>query len=76
MQRLAGECEVRLAEGFRERGVRVLSLQESWTDGPPEMQDLLTSFFAWIAQQESKRRGERIRAGLARRKREGKPVGV
>src|SRR5216683_6575976 len=60
---------------FRERGVRVLSLQESWTDGPPEMQELLTSFFAWIAQQESMRRGERIRAGLERRRRDGKPVG-
>ncbi|PYQ64407.1 MAG: hypothetical protein DMF54_14365 [Acidobacteria bacterium] len=70
------EAMLSILRQFRERGVRVLSLQESWTDGPPEMQDLLTSFFAWIAQQESKRRGERIRAGLARRKREGKPVGV
>jgi len=60
---------------FRERGVRVLSLQEPWTDGPPEMQELLTSFFAWIAQQESRRRSERIRAGLERRRRDGKPVG-
>ena len=70
------EAMLSILRQFRERGVRVLSLQESWTDGPPEMQDLLMSFFAWIAQQESKRRGERIRAGLARRKREGKPVGV
>jgi putative DNA-invertase from lambdoid prophage Rac len=69
------EAMLSILRQFREHGVRVLSLQESWTDGPPEMQDLLTSFFAWIAQQESKRRGERIRAGLARRKREGKPVG-
>src|SRR5438105_5367392 len=52
---------------FRERGVRVLSMQEAWTDGPPEMQDLLTSFFAWMAQQESTRRSERVKAGLARR---------
>jgi len=28
---------------FRERGVRVLSLQESWTDGPPEMQAVCRS---------------------------------
>jgi putative DNA-invertase from lambdoid prophage Rac len=60
---------------FRERGVRVLSLQEAWTDGPPEMQDLLTSFFAWMAQQESNRRSERVKAGLARRRSQGKPVG-
>jgi DNA invertase Pin-like site-specific DNA recombinase len=60
---------------FRERGVRVLSLQENWTDGPPEMQDLLTSFFAWMAQQESNRRSERVKSGLARRRSEGLPVG-
>jgi DNA invertase Pin-like site-specific DNA recombinase len=60
---------------FRERGVRVLSLQESWTDGPPEMQELLSAFFAWVAQQESKRRSERIRAGLDRRRAKGLFVG-
>ncbi len=60
---------------FREAGCRVLSMQEAWTDGPPEMQDLLTSFFAWMAQQESNRRSERVKAGLARRRSEGKPVG-
>ena len=37
---------------FRERGVRVLSLQEAWTDGPEAMQELLGAFFAWMAQQE------------------------
>jgi len=60
---------------FRERGVQVLSLQEPWTDGPPEMQELLTSILAWMAKQESQRRSERVKAGLERRRREGKPVG-
>jgi DNA invertase Pin-like site-specific DNA recombinase len=39
------------------------------------MQELLTSFFAWIAQQESARRSERVKAGLERRRKAGKPVG-
>jgi putative DNA-invertase from lambdoid prophage Rac len=60
---------------FRERGVRVLSLQEPWTDGPAEMQELLTSVLAWVASQESRRRSERVKAGLERRRRQGKPVG-
>jgi len=61
---------------FRERGVQVLSLQEPWTEqaaGPAG--ELLTSIMSWVAQQESVRRSERIRAGLARRRSEGKPVG-
>ena len=60
---------------FRERGVRVLSLQESWTDVPSEFQELLAAFFAWVAQQESKRKSERVKAALERRRAEGKPVG-
>jgi DNA invertase Pin-like site-specific DNA recombinase len=60
---------------FRERGVQVRSHQEDWTDVPADLQPLLTSFFAWVAQQESKRRSERIKAGNERRRREGKPVG-
>jgi len=60
---------------FRERGVQVLSLQEPWTEGPPEVQELLTSVLAWVAEQESKRRSERVKAGLARRRADGLPVG-
>lgn len=60
---------------FRERGVQVLSLQEPWTDGPAEMQELLTSILAWMAAQESRRRSERVKAGLERRRRQGLPVG-
>ena len=30
---------------------------------------------AWVAEQESKRRSERVKAGLARRRAQGKPIG-
>ena len=69
------EATLSTMRSFRERGVRVLSLQEAWTDGPEAMQELLGAFFAWMAQQESARRSERVRAGLARRKASGLPIG-
>ena len=37
--------------------------------------ELLAAVAAWVATQESARRSERIRAGLARRRAEGKPMG-
>lgn len=54
----------------------VWSLQEDWLrTSDPAMRELLVGIFGWMAGQESKRRSERIKAGLARRKAEGKPVG-
>jgi DNA invertase Pin-like site-specific DNA recombinase len=60
---------------FRERGCQVISLQESWTEGGPEMAELMTALCGFVARMESERRSERVRAGLARRKVEGKPIG-
>ena len=57
-------------------GADIWSHEESWLEtADPAMRELLVSFMAWMAQQESNRRSERIRAGLARRKAEGLPVG-
>lgn len=53
-----------------------MSVQESWLNGSPEVQDVLVAFAGWMAQQESRRKSERIRAGLERRRAEGKPVGL
>jgi DNA invertase Pin-like site-specific DNA recombinase len=60
---------------FRQRGCIVVSVKESWLNGSPEVQDILIAFAGWMAGRESARRSERIRAGLARRQAEGKPVG-
>ena len=73
--RLGPEEALRLFRQFQERGCTIVSVKESWLNGSPEVQGLLISFAGWMAQQESHRRSERIRAGLARRKAEGKPVG-
>ena len=54
----------------------VWSLQEDWLrTSDPAMRELLIGIFGWMAGQESKRRSERIKAGLARRKAQGLPVG-
>lgn len=60
---------------LRERACTVVSVHESWLNGSPEVQDVLIAFAGWMASQESKRKSERIRAGLERRRAEGKPVG-
>lgn len=69
------EAALRIFRQFRQRGCTVVSVKESWLNGAPEVQDVLIAFAGWMAQRESERRSERIRAGLARRAAEGKPIG-
>jgi DNA invertase Pin-like site-specific DNA recombinase len=73
--REGAEGAVRIIRQFRERGCTIVSVKESWLNGSPEVQDILVAFAGWMAAQESKRRSERVKAALARRKAEGKPVG-
>lgn len=57
-------------------GADIWSHEEGWLQtSEPHMRELLVSFMAWMAQQESERRSARIKIGLARRKAEGKQVG-
>ena len=50
-------------------------MKEPWTDASGEMGELLTAVMAWVARMESQRRSERVRAGLARCKAQGLPIG-
>ena len=56
-------------------GVKVLSHEESWTEAPGELGDLLFSLVAWVARFESSRKSERTKAGLARAVAAGKTLG-
>lgn len=56
-------------------GVKVISLQESWTEVDGPLRELLLSIVAWVARMESERRSERTKAGLARAVAEGKRLG-
>lgn len=73
--RNGAEDALRIIRQFRERGCMLVSVKESWLNGSPEVQDVLVAFAGWMAQQESERRSERVKAGLERRRAEGKPVG-
>ena len=55
----------------------VWSHEEPWVQSmaDPAMRELMLAIFAWMAEQESARRSERIKAGIARRRKEGLPVG-
>jgi len=64
-----------LVNTFRLHGVRVLSLQETWTELPGELGEVLYAIIGWVAQQESQRRSERTKAGLERLKKLGKTLG-
>lgn len=75
LTREGAEGALRIIRKFREHGCAIVSVKESWLSGAAEIQDVLVAFAGWVAQQESRRRSERIRAGLERRRAEGKPVG-
>jgi putative DNA-invertase from lambdoid prophage Rac len=47
-------------------GVKVLSHQESWTEAPGELAEVLYAIAGWVARMESQRRSERTKAGLVR----------
>lgn len=64
-----------LIDRFKQFGVRVISLQDSWTEAPGDIADLLYAISGWVANFESKRRSERTKAGLARAVAQGKKLG-
>lgn len=64
-----------LVNTFKAHGVRVVSIQESWTELPGELGEVLFAIAGWVARMESQRRSERTRAGLARVVKEGKRLG-
>ncbi len=56
-------------------GVKVISYQESWTEAPGELGELLYALTGWVARMESQRRSERTKAGLKRALAQGKKLG-
>lgn len=64
-----------LINNFSKWGIKLLSYQETWTDAPGELAELLYALAGWVARMESQRRSERTKAGLARVRREGKVIG-
>lgn len=64
-----------LVDKLKRYNVKVISYQESWTEVPGPLADLLYAITGWVANMESERRSERTKAGLERARRKGKPIG-
>ena len=64
-----------LVDTFKTYGVKVISLQESWTEAPGAIGEVLYAIAGWVAKMESERRSERTKAGLARVVASGKKLG-
>jgi len=60
---------------FKALGVKVISLNESWTDTTGPMAELLYAVCAWAAEFESRRKSERVKAGLVRAVKSGSTLG-
>jgi putative DNA-invertase from lambdoid prophage Rac len=77
LSRRGAEDMLRYVRRLTDTGCRLWSLKDPWVESTadPMTRELLFSVFATIARFESERRSERIKAGLARRKADGKPVG-
>ena len=69
------EALLSIVRRLRESNCTLISVQEPWLNGSDATTELLLAIGAWMAEQESKRRSERVKAGMARAKAEGKTVG-
>lgn len=64
-----------MVHSFKRYGVKVISFQESFTEAPSDMDDILYALIGWIANFESRLRSERTKAGLDRAAKEGRRPG-
>lgn len=64
-----------LVDKLKRYGTRVISYQESWTEAPGDLADILYAITGWVARMESQRRSERTRAGIERARLQGRPIG-
>ena len=64
-----------IVDRLKKCSVKVISYQESWTEAPGDLADLLYALTGWVARMESQRRSERTKAGLARVLAQGKKLG-
>jgi len=75
LSRLGALSILSLIHRLASYGVRVLSHQESWTEAPGELAEVLFAIAGWVAKMESQRRSERTKAGLVRVRASGRKLG-
>lgn len=72
--RAGAEDTLRLVRTFDERGATMLSVEEFWLNTTSEVKDVLVAFAGWSAQQESKRKSQRVKLAIVKRRAAGLPV--
>lgn len=60
---------------LEQRGVRVVSVRESWLDVDGPTRNLMIAIISWVAEQERVRLIERTKAGMDRARAQGKHIG-
>jgi len=75
LSRQGATAILNLVNALHAYGVKVVSLQEPWTELPGELGEVLFAIAGWVARMESERRSERTKAGLARAVRNGAKLG-
>jgi DNA invertase Pin-like site-specific DNA recombinase len=60
-----------LTHHLKEKGIRLVSVQEPWTESSDDFTDVLFSITSWIAAWESKRKSLRTKAGIAEKQLHG-----
>jgi len=67
---------VKYLDTLKLNNVALKSFQEGWLDTSDEgVGELILYIFSWVAEQERKRLSERTKAGMAKAKANGKPIG-
>ncbi len=67
-----GKAILNLINALEVYCIQVISYQESWTETPGEIGEMLYAITGWVVRIECKRRSERTKAGLDRAIRQGK----
>jgi DNA invertase Pin-like site-specific DNA recombinase len=75
LSRLGALSILSLIHKLANYGVKVLSHEESWTEAPGELAEVLFAIAGWVARMESQRRSERTKAGLVRVRASGRKLG-
>jgi DNA invertase Pin-like site-specific DNA recombinase len=56
---------------LRDKGIKLVSVREPWTESSDDFTDVLFSIIGWVARFESKHKSERVKAGIAEKRKHG-----
>ncbi len=65
----------RVIASLRDWGVRFVSYQEPFLDSDGPLAEFMAPLFAWLARQDSIKKGERVKLGMAKARELGKAIG-